>query len=222
MSKARFITLEGGEGAGKSTQIRLLADFLRTKGIDVVITREPGGSDGAEAIRNLLISGDKGKWDALSEVLLFSAARRNHLINTIFPALQAGSWVISDRFADSTMAYQGYGYGEKGVNKDIISELYQMVAGDFVPDLTFMLDISPAEGFKRVASRNEEISRFEKMNMDFHLKMQQAFKDIAENNPERCVVLDASLPQQNIHNQIATIVSNRFLQADAQCLKTKK
>lgn len=135
--RGRFITLEGGEGAGKSTQVRLLADALRRAGHDVVVTREPGGTPGAEQIRALLVQGDTGRWDAVTEALLLFAARRDHLVKTIWPALDRGDWVVSDRFSDSTLAYQGYAHG---MGTELIERLYALTVGEFQPDLTIMLD----------------------------------------------------------------------------------
>lgn len=128
--RGRFITLEGGEGGGKTTQIRLLAQVLAEKGIDVVTTREPGGAPGAEALRALLVEGDVNRWDPMAEVLLHFAARRNHLVETVWPALDAGKWVLSDRFADSTMAYQSYG---QGVARSAVEEIYRLTVGSFCP-----------------------------------------------------------------------------------------
>jgi len=200
--QGKFITLEGGEGAGKSTQVKRLASFLSDKGIEVVLTREPGGSEGAEEIRNLLVSGSKNRWDAMTEVLLFSAARRNHLQSKILPAVNAGKWVISDRFADSTMAYQGYGYARNGVSKDIINTLYSMIAGDFQPNLTFILDLPVETGFARVAARGEEISRFEQMDIDFHNHLRNAYINIAKENPDRCRLIDASKNEDEVFSDI--------------------
>ncbi|MBR7158963.1 MAG: dTMP kinase [Alphaproteobacteria bacterium] len=209
-SKGFFLTFEGGEGAGKSTQISLLRDFLASKGIDVVLTREPGGSAGAEAIRELLLNGAEDKWDPVSEVLLFSAARRNHLQTKVFPALSAGKWVLCDRFADSTMAYQGYAYGEKSVPLSDIEALYKIAAGDFQPDLTFILDIPVEEGLKRVEARSEAITRFEQMKLDFHKKLRSAYVNIADANPERCVLINAADTKERIHERIVSLVMQRL------------
>lgn len=201
IKRGKFITFEGGEGAGKSTQAHKLFDFLKNCGVDVIVTREPGGSVGAEEIRKLLVSGSKNRWDAITEVLLFSAARRNHLTTKILPAIEEGVWVISDRFADSTMAYQGSGY-ENGVDKDTINYLYTMVAGDFAPDLTFILDIPVDRGFSRVKKRGETASRFELMDSDFHNHLRNAYLKIASENKERCIVIDASENEDIVHQNI--------------------
>ncbi len=208
--KGKFITLEGGEGAGKSTQIVMMADFLTAKGIDVVVTREPGGSPDAEEIRRLLISGGKDRWDAVTELLLFSAARRNHLQKKILPAINAGKWVISDRFADSTTAYQGCGYGENSVPKEMLEAVYKMVAGEFVPDVTFILDIPVDEGMKRVIARGEDKARFEQMDMAFHEKLRAAYAKIAADNPDRCVLVNALNTKENIHKELVKIIEQRF------------
>ena len=209
--KGKFITLEGGEGAGKSTQIVMLADFLAAKGIEVVVTREPGGSPDAEEIRKLLISGNKDRWDAVTELLLFSAARRNHLQKKILPALAEGKWVISDRFADSTAAYQGCGYGENSVPMQMLEEVYKMVAGEFVPDVTFILDIPVHKGMQRVMARGEDKARFEQMDMTFHEKLRKAYIEIAKANPKRCVLINALNTKENIHKELVKIIEQRLL-----------
>ncbi|MGE0658203.1 MAG: dTMP kinase [Reyranellaceae bacterium] len=189
MARGRFITIEGGEGAGKSTQIRLLGDWLRERGISVLTTREPGGSPGAEAIRGLLVQGDADRWDGLTEALLHFAARRDHLVKTIWPALDRGEWVISDRFADSTKAYQGYGHG---LDLQVIDGLYQMAVGPFRPDLTLILDIPVEHGLARAARRAGRETRYESMDVDFHRRLRQGFLEIARTEPRRCMVIDAS------------------------------
>ena len=206
---AKFITLEGGEGSGKSTQIRMLADYLTQKGIDFIKTREPGGSDDAEEIRNVILSGSKDKWDSVSETLLFSAARRNHLTKLIFPALKEGKWVICDRFADSTMAYQGYGRADGLLQKKDIEAVYHLVAGDFKPDLTFILDIDPKDGLKRALARGEN-NRMEDMDLSFHENLRNAFLDIAKQEPERCVIIDASQTPNEVHKQIIFNLESKF------------
>lgn len=151
MSRGRFITLEGGEGAGKSTQIALLAKQLQDRGIDVQTTREPGGSPGAEAIRGLLVTGAPDRWDAMTEALLHYAARRDHVRVAIEPALARGTWVLCDRFADSTMAYQGYGHD---LGRDVIDRLHALVLGPLQPDLTLILDLDETTGLTRAVARS--------------------------------------------------------------------
>ena len=189
MARGRFITFEGGEGAGKSTQLRLLADALAASGVDVVATREPGGSPGAEEIRKLLVTGEPGRWDAETEALLHFAARRDHLTRTIWPALERGAWVLSDRFADSTVAYQGYG---QGLGRERLADLYRFVVGDFAPDLTLVIDMPAERGLERANTRAGNETRYERMGGAFHARLREAFLDIARNEPQRCVVIDGS------------------------------
>ncbi len=207
MTKARFITLEGGEGTGKTTQIALLAESLEKTGIATLKTREPGGSPGAEQIRKLLVEGDIARWDGITEALLHFAARRDHLTQTVWPALKKGQWVISDRFADSTRAYQGVGHGIDG---KIIDALYQASVGDFTPDLTLILDLPVDVGLNRAAARGEGEDRYERMGYAFHENLRQAFLDIAQTAPERCAIIDATGSIDDIHQAIKQTVSNRL------------
>ena len=215
MSRGRFITLEGGDGTGKSTQVQRLHSFLEKRGIPCIVTREPGGTDEAEKIRNLLVQRDGGSWDPLSEALLLFAARREHLVKRIWPALDKGTWVISDRFADSSRAFQGYGMG---LDLNIIEGLYYMVAEDFEPDLTFIFDIDPEVGLAR-SSRQLNITldeaestedRYERMGLSFHQKLREGFLKIAENEPTRCVIMDAEQSIEDIHAQMIEIITHKF------------
>jgi len=206
-ARGRFITLEGGEGAGKSTQQRRLAAWLRQGGLDVTETREPGGSPGAEEIRALLVTGAAGRWDAMTEVLLHFAARRDHLLQTVEPALSRGSWVVSDRFADSTMAYQGYGHG---LGRDAITTLYDLVVGTLSPDLTLVLDLPVAEGLGRAKARADNEDRYERMDMAFHERLREGFHDIVARAPERCVLIDASADEEAVAAQIQAVLSERL------------
>jgi dTMP kinase len=201
-----FITFEGGEGSGKTTQIRLLKEAMEQMGKEVLLTREPGGSEGAEKIRPLLVSGN-ANWDALTEVLLFSAARRDHLVNKIWPALKEGKIVLCDRFADSTLAYQGYGRKDDKELQQKLMDLYQMIAGDFRPDLTFILDIDPEIGLKRSCDRlgNNE-RRFEDMDIQFHKNLRQAFLKIAQQDNQRCHVIQTNRSVEEIHQDIMEII----------------
>jgi dTMP kinase len=208
--RGRFITLEGGEGAGKSTHIRMLADALRDQGIAVATTREPGGSPGAERIRGLLVDGATDRWDALSEALLHFAARRDHLVRTVWPALERGEWVVSDRFADSTMAYQGYGLG---LGRAAIDALYAQAVGDFRPDLTLILDLPVEQGLARAARRDAGKgagTRYERMGVDFHRRLREGFLDIARREPDRCVVIDATQPVDSVARAIIAAVRDRL------------
>ena len=206
MTKPRFITIEGGEGGGKSTQVARLAGRLRTAGMQVVATREPGGAEGAEMIRKLLVEGDPGRWDAMSELLLHLAARRDHLRRTVWPALERGQWVISDRFADSTIAYQGVAHG---LGREVVDQLNRLILGEFRPDLTLILDVPVEKGLKRTETRGKD-NRYERMGVEFHERLRQGFLDIAKGDPERCVVIDAMRTADEISEEIAALVRKRL------------
>ena len=212
MKKSYFISIEGCDGSGKSTQTKLLADFLEEQGKDVLTTREPGGSPGADEIRSLLLTGSVNKWDKITEIFLFSASRREHLIKTIFPALQEGKIVLTDRFFDSTLAYQGYGYGYDEKIVDLVQKTYQIIAGDFQPDLTIILDIDSKLGLSRSLSRkgNTE-TRFEDMALTFHQNVREGFLEIAKQNPQRCVVVDASHSIEAVQKEIQRIIQDKLL-----------
>lgn len=203
----RFITFEGGEGAGKSTQLKLLAEALRGRGLDVLQTREPGGAPGAEDIRRLLVEGEPGRWDAMTETLLHFAARRDHLARTVWPALEQEKWVLCDRFADSTTAYQGCGHG---LAAKVIDEIYALTVGDFRPDLTIILDQPVEEGLHRAAGRGGAEDRYERMGLDFHRRLRQGFLDIAAANPQRCVVVSAEGSIDDVQSRIFNTVSSRL------------
>lgn len=207
LARGRFITLEGGEGAGKSTQVRRLADALRERGCEVLRTREPGGAPGAERIRELLVTGDTDRWDGTTEALLHFAARREHLLRTVWPALEKGVWVVSDRFADSTMAYQGYGHG---LAREIIERLYDIAVGDFQPDLTFILDLPAEEGLRRSAARGEGEDRYERMDIAFHRRLREGFAEIARRAPERCAAIDATGSIDQVADEILRLTLARF------------
>tara|TARA_R110002096_G_scaffold97342_7_gene216900 strand:- start:1902 stop:2537 length:636 start_codon:yes stop_codon:yes gene_type:complete len=187
--RGRFITLEGGEGAGKTTLIQALAERLRSRGLDVVVTREPGGTPGAEVLREILLTGATDRWSPMTEALLMYAARVDHVERLIAPALQRGAWVLSDRFADSTTAYQG---AAGGVPIERIKALHQAALGSFKPDLTLILDINPTVGIERTIARGEDATRFERFDPGFHGRLRRAFLEIADEDPERCVVIDGS------------------------------
>ena len=206
MTVGCFITFEGGEGGGKSTQLARLCEVLHERGLDVVGTREPGGSPGAEAIRELLVSGDPGRWDALTETLLHFAARRDHYIRTVEPALARGAWVVCDRFADSTMAYQAYGLG---VEQAFVTELYERLLGGFAPDLTIILDVPVSLGLARAAARGG-VDRYERMDGEFHQRLRDGFLAIAQAEPERCAVIDASQDEAKVHEAVLALVDERL------------
>jgi dTMP kinase len=206
LTEGRLVTLEGGEGAGKTTQIGLLADALRQAGSDVLTTREPGGSTGAEEIRRLLLGGAPERWDAEAEALLMVAARRDHLVATIWPALQAGKLVICDRFSDSTEAYQGAG---RGLAVERLAALHRFIAADFAPALTLILDLPATDGLARAQQRGAT-TRFERMPLDFHERLRQGFLAIARREPERCVVIDARRSVAAVHEDVKAAVRERL------------
>jgi len=199
-----FITLEGGEGGGKSTQARKLADFLTARGHEVVMTREPGGAPGAEAIRKLLVEGASNRWDGLTEALLHTAARRDHLVKTVWPAMSAGKTVISDRFFDSTIAYQGYGHS---LDLATLRSLQRAALGDFKPDLTLILDLPASAGLSRATARGGNETRYESMALAFHERLRAGFLEIAAGEPERCRVIDATRDIEGVHAEIIGAVS---------------
>lgn len=188
-SEGLFITLEGGEGAGKSTQVARLKEWVEKRGHKCIATREPGGAPGAELIRKLLVEGPAEKWDGVTEALLHFAARREHLRTTVLPAIESGTWVVCDRFADSTVAYQGYGHG---ADRAMLGTLYDIAVGDFRPDLTLILDLPVETGLKRAAARRGTETRYESLPADFHERVRAGFLDLAEADPERCIVIDAT------------------------------
>lgn len=207
MASGRFITFEGGEGAGKSTQVELLAAALRQQGLPVRATREPGGSPGAEAIRDLLVTGPTDRWDALGEALLHYAARRDHLRALVHPRLKAGDWVLCDRFADSTLAYQGYGHG---LDRAAIDALYTLVVGAFRPDLTLILDLPVARGLKRAKARGAGEDRYENFDRAFHERLRGGFQEIARQDPERCALIDASGEIEAVQQLVRAQVTERL------------
>lgn len=206
-----FITLEGGEGAGKSTQIRLLKEWLESRGTQVIATREPGGTIGAEEIRNLIVRNRDSQWDAETDTLLFMAARRDHLVHVIWPALDAGKWVLCDRFADSTFAYQCFG---RGLDLEKARMMYQFIAGDFKPHLTFLLDLDPSKGMERVmagSDRNTAETRFENFDISFHENLRSGFHQLAKDEPDRFVIVNADTDQNNLQAQLRAEIEKRFL-----------
>ena len=200
-----FITFEGGEGSGKSTQVNLLKDYLDNLNFETIKTREPGGTPSAEILRDLLTTGEVEKWTPMSEALLMWASRYEHLIQVIEPALNSGKNVICDRFYDSTYAYQGVAHN-LGIDK--MEKLKKIIIGDIEPDVTFVLDIDPKVGLKRSLDRSNQENRFESYKIDFHNKIRSAFLEIAKKNKNRCVVVDASLNEQEINNLIITVIDN--------------
>ncbi len=209
-ARGRFITLEGGEGAGKSVQARRLAGRLRDLGFAVVLTREPGGSPGAEALRDVILSGAAAPFGAEGEALLFSAARIDHIDATIAPALRRGDWVVCDRFADSTRAYQG---AAGRLDPDLLASLERVAVGDCRPDLTLILDLPAGQGLARAASRREAgeaADRFEREGLAFHETLREAYLAIARAEPARCAVVDASAGQDEVAAAIWAAVRERL------------
>ena len=209
----RFITFEGGDGCGKSTQVKLLAEYLQSKNIEPILTKEPGGTAEGQVLRQLLVTGDADKFDAISECLLYYADRRNHLTKVVWPAIKQDKWVISDRYADSTEAYQYYGY-DKRVDISVLRELYKIVAGDFKPDLTIILDIDPEIGMRRSFAKAQHMAvkelRFEGRQIEFHHNLRRGFLEIAKREPERCVVINADADITAIHQQVVQTINERF------------
>jgi dTMP kinase len=209
MVRGKFITFEGGEGTGKSTQAAMLALRLESLGLGVKLTREPGGSPGAEIIRHVLLSGAAKPFGPEAEAMLFAAARDDHIQCTILPALAAGKWVVCDRFADSTRVYQGV-LGD--VDPRFIKALERVSVGDLHPDLTFVLDVPAELGLQRAAGRRRGSSpdRFEAEQIDFHEKLREAYLALAAAEPERCIIIDAGAPKKMVAKFIWQAVNARL------------
>jgi dTMP kinase len=208
-ARGRFITFEGGEGSGKSTQAKRLAERLKLRGHEVVLTREPGGSPGAEAIRHLLLSGIAKPLGTEAETFMFAAARDDHVSTTIRPALERSAWVICDRFIDSTRVYHG------NVDQRLIRALERLVVGETMPDLTFILDVPPEIGLARAASRGAGVDRFEGEEFEYHRIMREAYRDLAEQEPDRCVLIDGTQSADAIAVRVWMLVSERFVRQPA-------
>ena len=207
MSLGKFITFEGGEGAGKTTQAKMLCDALEGAGIETLLTREPGGTFGAEAIRELVLKGTSDRWSGMTELLLMYAARLDHVEKLIKPALERGVWVISDRFSDSSMAYQGYAR-ELGPKR--VTALHDAVMDGFEPDLTILFDIDPILAQKRVETRGEDLSRFDAESIAFHNTLRSAFLDIAKDNEDRVFTVDAAASRDGVQTRILFAVSQKY------------
>ncbi|MCS7268453.1 MAG: dTMP kinase [Geminicoccaceae bacterium] len=205
-NRGRLVTFEGGEGTGKTTQLERLATFLEARGVSVVRTREPGGTQGAEAIRALLLDGAADRWSARSELLLFAAARQDHLEKVIEPALAAGSWVLCDRYLDSTRVYQGIA-GELGLA--FVDHLQSTVLGFRLPDLTVLLDLPVEHGLAR-RSRDGRATRFEQKGTSFHERVREGFLELARREPERFLLVDADRAVDAVAAEIARTVAARF------------
>lgn len=207
----QFITFEGGEGAGKTTQAKMLADALEAMGVEVILTREPGGTFGAESIRKLVLEGTDDRWSGMTELLLMYAARIDHVEKLIKPALERGAWVVSDRFSDSSLAYQGYA---RGMGVDTVRSVHDVVMQGFNPDLTLVFDMDVYLSLKRVETRSieqdETLSRFDKAGQDFHIKIRDAFLDIAKTEPDRVKVIDADGSRSAVHARILNALTARY------------
>ncbi len=204
MTRGRFITFEGGEGSGKSTQVGLLAERLRASGLETVITREPGGTPLGEAIRALVLDNAP---EPATELLLFAAARAEHVGKVIRPALVHGTWVVCDRFIDSTRVYQGL---LGGVARDLIEVIEARSVAPTYPDLTIVLDLPPETGLQRATARGE-LSRFDAESADYHRRLQEGFREIARAEPDRCLVIDADRPAEAIAADVWSVVEARLL-----------
>ncbi|NOR61895.1 MAG: dTMP kinase [Rhodobacteraceae bacterium] len=206
MSDGFFLTFEGADGSGKSTQARRLAEALKAEGRDVVLTREPGGSTGAEEIRRLLVEGDPGRWSAETEILLFFAARRDHLERTILPALERGAIVISDRFSDSTRVYQGAARGEL---RAVVDTMHKLMIGK-EPDLTLVIDIDAETGLKRGLARNSGEDRFEELGAGFQQKLRHGYRALLTDFPTRCIGIDGKGDEDTVATRVRDALIGRL------------
>jgi dTMP kinase len=205
--KGAFIVFEGVDGAGKGVQSRLLQQAVSASGLDVILTREPGGSPGAEEIRHLIVEGDADRWDDMTELLLINAARRSHILETIKPSITQGTWVISDRFADSSRAFQGVA-GQLGL--EVVEKIHRQVVGDFSPDLTLILDIDPAISLQRAEARGGAEDRFEQKGLEYQSRVREGFRQLAAATPDIRKLIDASGNVEDIHRAIVEEVNNAF------------
>ncbi len=206
MTRGRFISLEGGEGVGKSTQARRLAEAIRARRHDVILTREPGGSPGAEAIRDLLLRGEADRWTAEAEALLFAAARSDHVARTIRPALERGAWVLSDRFIDSSIAYQG---GAGGIGAEAIRRLHEIGSGGLLPDRTLLLRLSGDAAAERALRRDGGAGdRIAVQGVDYHGRVAAAFDSLADSEPQRFRIIDASGSQEEVTGRLVAAIED--------------
>lgn len=206
-SSAKFIVFEGVDGAGKGVQSQMLLQAMKNAGIPVLLTREPGGSPGAEEIRRLIVEGDVGRWDDMTELLLIYAARRSHLTETIWPALADNTWVISDRFADSSRAFQGFA---GGLGLEAVETIHEKVVGDFLPDLTLILDLDPVVSLDRADARGSHEDRFEQKGVDYQGRVREGFQQLAASTPDTRVLVDASKTIVSVGRDILELVNRKF------------
>lgn len=207
MQSGKFISFEGGEGSGKSTQLKLLISAFEKSSLPFVATREPGGTPAAERVRDMLVTGDGDDWGDLGETLLFQAARAEHLQKLVLPALSAGKTVICDRFLDSTIVYQGI---VKGLGEEYIKSLHRFIFGNFHPHLTIILDIEAEKGLARAGARGNAENRFEGLDIEFHRRVREGFLKIAGQERGRCVVLNAGQEAEKLHRQVADTIRDRL------------
>ncbi|MBU1776201.1 MAG: dTMP kinase [Gammaproteobacteria bacterium] len=202
-----MIVIDGMDGSGKGVQTRRLRDALIQSGYKAILTREPGGSPGAEEIRRLLVEGEPNKWDSMTELLLMYAARRSHLEQTIRPAIENGSWVVSDRFADSSRAFQGIA-GELGL--EIVETIHRVAVGDFKPDLSIILDVPVSTALERASARGGTEDRFERKGVEYHQKVRDAFIKIAKSDNKKYALIDASMTMDQVTEAILQVIESRL------------
>lgn len=207
MAKGVFITFEGVDGCGKTTQSKMLYRALPQSGAKVFLTREPGGTDGANEIRRLVVTGKPGRWDPMTETLLMFAARRDHVERFIRPTIASGKWIISDRYVDSTVAYQGYGHG---VPLQKIQQLHRLSTNSLYPTLTFIFDIDVEKALARTRVRGGNENRYEVMGLDFHKRLRKGFKEIARENRDRCILIDADDKVERVHRKVIEIINKKL------------
>jgi dTMP kinase len=218
-ARGRFISFEGGEGSGKSTQAKRLAERLKLRGHETILTREPGGSPGAEAIRHLLLNGIAKPLGPEAETFMFAAARDDHVATVIRPALDRGAWIVCDRFIDSTRVYQG---SLGNVDQRLIRALERLVVGETMPDVTFIIDVPPEVGLSRAEGRGQGTDRFEAEHIEYHRLLREAYREIAEREPDRCVLVDGTASVDAIAVRIWMLVSERFLRQSSSTANLPK
>ena len=206
-NSAELIVLEGVDGAGKGVQSRMLLSAMKAAGLDVILTREPGGSPGAEEIRRLIVEGEPNRWDDMTELLLIYAARRSHVIDTIKPALKQGTWVISDRFADSSRAFQGVA-GNLGI--DVVDRIHKETLGDFNPELTLILDLDPEISLSRADARGGAEDRFEQKGIEYQARVREGFRQLAEMTPQSRKLIDASGTMDEVSQKVLDCINAHF------------
>ncbi len=206
-NNAELIVLEGVDGAGKGVQSRMLLSAMKAAGLDAILTREPGGSPGAEEIRRLIVEGEPNRWDDMTELLLIYAARRSHVIDTIKPALKQGTWIISDRFADSSRAFQGVA-GNLGI--DVVDRIHEEALGDFNPELTLILDLDPEISLSRADARGGAEDRFEQKGIEYQARVREGFRQLAEMTPQSRKLIDASGTKDEVSQKVLDCINAHF------------